>query len=194
MPDAVPRDLTINKVVDATTVVPEVDDEVLMFSHEGGTNDSIWIDMEAPIMRASDGRHAYVLAQPEHAATDDANAGTQPYSFVFGGDSQDSGYVTPSSFQIISAGEDGEYGSRLFVGNLTMHSKASNEPEGEVLVSGEEDAVSVPAVQTGAWIADVTYERLAGDREGDAFATQTIFPTETIHPMESVHALYDLVV
>ena len=71
MPDAVPRDLTINKVVDATTVVPEVDDEVLMFSHEGGTNDSIWIDMEAPIMRASDGRHAYVLTQPEHAATDD---------------------------------------------------------------------------------------------------------------------------
>jgi hypothetical protein len=67
------------------------------------------------------------------------------------------GYVNPSSFQIISAGK-GEAGSRLFVGNLTMHSDASNEPEGEFLVFSEEDAVGVPAVQRGAWIADVTYD------------------------------------
>ena len=69
----------------------------------------------------------------------------------------DIGYGNTSSFQIISAGAD-EAGSRLFVGNLTMHSDASNEPEGEVLVFGDEDAVGVPAVQRGAWIADVTYD------------------------------------
>jgi hypothetical protein len=47
-----------------------------------------------------------------------------------------------------------EAGSRLFVGNLTMHSDASKE----VLVFSQEDAVSVPDVQKGAWIADVTYD------------------------------------
>ena len=193
MPDAVPHDLTIKKLVDATTVVPEVDDEVLVFSHEGGANDSIWIDMGAPVRHASEGARGYVLTQPEHAATNDANADTQRYSFVFDGDSRDSGYVSPASFQIISAGADGEYGSRLFVGNLTMRSEASNEPGVEVLVSDEEDVFKVPAVQTGAWIADVTYERVASERAGDALSTQTISPSETIG-MESVHALYDLVV
>jgi hypothetical protein len=52
----------------------------------------------------------------------------------------------------------------------------------------------VPAVQSGEWIPDVTYERFANHREGDAFFTQTVFPTETIHLMESVQAFYDLVV
>jgi hypothetical protein len=46
----------------------------------------------------------------------------------------------------------------------------------------------VPAVQTGGWIADVTYERFASHREGDALHT------ETIHHMEGdyagAHVLY----
>jgi hypothetical protein len=63
-----------------------------------------------------------------------------------------------------------------------MHSEAYDEPWGEALISGEEDAVKVPAVQTGGWIADVTYERLASPREDDAFHT------ETIHSMEGAYS------
>ena len=102
-------------------------------------------------MRAFDGGHGYVLTQPEHAATDQAQSG-----------SPGSGYGNPSSFQITSAGAD-EAGSRLFVGNLTMHSEASDALE--VLMSGAEDAL--PAVQRGGWIADVTYERFADQRPGE---------------------------
>ena len=167
-PDANRHEFTIKKLVDATspTFAPDVDDEVLVFSHEGSTNDSIWIDIGAPILRTSDGRSEYVLTSIEHTATD----ARLPGSPFFQSTMDASRFMNPASFQIISEGTD-EAGSRLFVGNLTMHSDASNAPEGEVLVSGEEDAVEVPAVQTGGWIADVTYER-----------------------MESVHALYDLVV
>jgi hypothetical protein len=111
-----------------------------------------------------------VLTQPEHAATDEAQS-SPPVT----------GYGNLSSFQIISAGAD-EAGSRLFVGNLTMHSEACDEPWGEALISGEEDAVKVPAVQTGGWIADVTYERPASPREDDAFHT------ETIHSMEGAYS------
>ena len=59
-----------------------------------------------------------------------------------GSSAASTGYVNPSSFQIVSAG--GDAGSRLFVGNLAMHSEAVSEP-----------------VQKGAWIADVTYESAA---------------------------------
>jgi hypothetical protein len=76
-----------------------------------------------------------VLTQPVHAATDEAQSS-----------SANTRYVNPSSFQIVSAGEDA--GSRLFVGNLTMHSDAISEP-----------------VRRGAWIADVTYEPAASRLE-----------------------------
>src|SRR5215475_11231745 len=56
-----------------------------------------------------------------------------------GSSAANTGYANPSSFQIASAGADA--GSRLFVGNLAMHSEAISEP-----------------VQKGAWIADVTYQ------------------------------------
>jgi hypothetical protein len=167
-PNADRHEFAIKKAVDATspTVAPDIDDEVLAFSHDERSNDSIWIDIGAPIMRAFEGSREYVLTQPEHAATDEAQS-SPPVT----------GYGNLSSFQIISAGADAA-GSRLFVGNLTMHSEAYDEPWGEALISGEEDAVKVPAVQTGGWIADVTYERLASPREDDAFHTETIHSTE----------------
>jgi hypothetical protein len=122
------------------------------------SDDSIWIDIGAPIMGAS---KAYVLTQLEHAAPNEAQSCSP-------------GYGNPSTFQIVSAGAD-EAGSRLFVGNLTMHSE-----------------VSVPAVQTGGWIADVTYERLASHGEGDAFRTESIDPVESDYP--GAHALYQDVI
>jgi hypothetical protein len=131
---------------------------VLVFSHEEGANDSIWIDIGAPIMGASKG---YVLTQLEHAAPNEAQSCSP-------------GYGNPSTFQIISAGAD-EAGSRLFVGNLTMHSEAS-----------------VSAAQTGGWIADVTYERLAGHGEGNAHGTETIDPLESDY--SGAHALYQDVI
>jgi hypothetical protein len=73
------------------------------------------------------------------------HAGWGPWEVVLSGHSSsaaNTGYVNPSSFQIVSAGADA--GSRLFVGNLAMHSEAISEP-----------------VQKGAWIADVTYEPAA---------------------------------
>ena len=65
-----------------------------------------------------------------------------------------------------------------------------------MLTSIEHTAIdtSYGAVRTGGWIFDVSYERSASHREGDALSTQTIRPAETIHPMESgysgSHALY----
>jgi Ca2+-binding RTX toxin-like protein len=70
------------------------------------------------------------------------HAGWGPWEVVLSGHSSsaaNTGYVNPSSFQIVSAGADA--GSRLFVGNLAVHSEAMSEP-----------------VRKGAWIADVTYE------------------------------------
>jgi hypothetical protein len=98
----------------------------------------------------------------------------------------DTEYGNPSSFQIISAGKD-EAGSRLFVGNLTMHSDGSNEPGDEVLVFSEEDAVSVPAVQRGAWIADVTYdEPSSAPPLGQTITfTATVATSGLYSPMES---------
>ena len=40
----------------------------------------------------------------------------------------------------------------------------------------------MPAVRTSGWIADVTYERFAGQRPGETLQT------ETIHHMESDYA------
>ena len=73
------------------------------------------------------------------------HAGWGPWEVVLSGHNSsaaNTGYVNPSSFQIVSAGADA--GSRLFVGNLAMHSEAISEP-----------------VRKGAWIADVTYEPAA---------------------------------
>jgi Ca2+-binding RTX toxin-like protein len=73
------------------------------------------------------------------------HAGWGPWEVVLSGhgsSAANTGYVNPSSFQIVSAGADA--GSRLFVGNLAMHSEAISEP-----------------VRKGAWIADVTYEPAA---------------------------------
>jgi hypothetical protein len=67
------------------------------------------------------------------------------------------GFPYDALFERVCVGRE-ERLRRLFVGNLTMHSDASNEPEGEALVFSEEDPVGVPAVRTGAWIADVTYD------------------------------------
>jgi hypothetical protein len=36
-------------------------DELLALSHEAGTNDSIWIDIDAPLVRAFDSGHEYFL-------------------------------------------------------------------------------------------------------------------------------------
>jgi Ca2+-binding RTX toxin-like protein len=73
------------------------------------------------------------------------HAGWGPWDVVLSGHGSSAaniGYVNPSSFQIVSAGADA--GSRLFVGNLAMHSEAVGE-----------------SVQKGAWMADVTYEPAA---------------------------------
>src|SRR5262245_22640795 len=73
------------------------------------------------------------------------HAGWGPWEVVLSGhgsSAANTGYVSRSSFQIVSAGADA--GSRLFVGNLAMHSEAIGEP-----------------VQKGAWIADVTCEPAA---------------------------------
>jgi hypothetical protein len=58
-----------------------------------------------------------------------SHAGWGPWEVVLSGHSSsaaNTGYVNPSSFQIVSAGADA--GSRLFVGNLAMHSEAISEP------------------------------------------------------------------
>src|SRR5262245_22938417 len=76
------------------------------------------------------------------------HAGWVPWEVVLSGhrsSAANTGYRNPSSFQIVSAGVDA--GSRLFVGNLAMHSEAISEP-----------------VQKGAWIADVTYQPATGQR------------------------------
>src|SRR5262245_26424851 len=73
------------------------------------------------------------------------HAGWGPWEVVPGGhgsSAADTGYVNPSSLQIVSAGADA--GSRLFVGNLAVHSEAISEP-----------------VRKGAWVADVTYKPAA---------------------------------
>src|SRR5262245_10555471 len=73
------------------------------------------------------------------------HAGWGPWEVVLSGlgsSAANTGYVNPSSFQIVAAGADA--GSRLFVGNLAMHSQAVSEP-----------------VQKGGWTADVTYEPAA---------------------------------
>jgi hypothetical protein len=70
------------------------------------------------------------------------HAGWGPWEVVLSGhgsSAANTGYVNPASFQIVSAGADAA--SRLFVGNLAVHSEAVTEP-----------------VRKGAWIADVTYE------------------------------------
>src|SRR5262245_1494579 len=73
------------------------------------------------------------------------HAGWSPWEVVLSGhgsSAANTGYVNPSSFQIVSAGADA--GSRLFVGNLAVHSEAISEP-----------------VRKGAWVADVTYKPAA---------------------------------
>jgi hypothetical protein len=91
-----------------------------------------------------------ICAQNSPPATPEpvTHAGWGPWEVVLSGHSSsaaNTGYVNPSSFQIVSAGVDA--GSRLFVGNLAMHSEAISEP-----------------VQKGAWIADVTYQPATGQR------------------------------
>ena len=139
--------------------------------NEVGSNDSIWIDIGTPPADTGLG-----FVYKKLGSVDDAG---------------DYAAVTPNE----------EAGSRLFVGNLTMHSDASNEPEGEVLVFSEEDAVSVPAVQTGAWIADVTYdEPSSAPPFGETITfTATVNTSGLYSPMESdysgSHALYqDLII
>lgn len=90
-PNADRHEFAIKKVVDAPspTVAPDIDDEVLVFSHDERSNNSIWIDIGAPIMRAFEGSREYVLTQPEHAATDEAQSSRQ---------SPDTGIVLPNHF------------------------------------------------------------------------------------------------
>jgi hypothetical protein len=85
--------------------------------------------------------HGVLCAIPDTSDVG-THTGWGPWEAVLGGPLKNTGYENPSSFQIISVGADG--GSRLFVGNLAMHSEATSEP-----------------VQKGAWIADVTYEPAA---------------------------------
>src|SRR5262249_12661538 len=89
-----------------------------------------------------------ICAQNSPPATREpvTHAGWGPWEVVLSDHSSsaaNTGYVNPTSFQIVSAGADA--GSRLFVGNLAMHSEAISEP-----------------VKKSAWIADVTYEPAAG--------------------------------
>ena len=152
-PNADRHEFAMKKVVDATsrTVAPDIDDEVLAFSHDERSNDSIWIDIGAPIMRAFEGSREYVLS-PTGARRDRRSAIESASHRIR------ESLVLPNHF-----------------GGCGQHGRKSTSRWGEALISGEEDADhTVPAVETGGWIArcDVTSASLVRERD-DALHTET---------------------
>jgi hypothetical protein len=93
------------------------------------------------------------------------------------------GYGNPSTFQIISTGAD-EAGSRLFVGNLTMHSEASNEPRN---TGGATTSQWYLKNTTVSGASDATHNTIyiGGGSTGVWFLENTNSPTTSPEPVES---------
>src|SRR5262245_36574642 len=127
-----------------------------------------------------------ICAQNSPPATPEpvTHAGWGPWEVVLSGHSSsaaNTGYVNPSSFQIVSAGADA--GSRLFLGNLAMRSEAIGEPVENFPSNSADPAPRGFGIERGHMASSFEL----------TFATQTTFPQQDGNsiPTESLEIAHE---